>query len=121
MVGRQERRKGSRIRTLMTALVRPAHHRKPVLLRVVNLGPDGALCRSRVPLRLGAAFHAEFLFDGKCSFRRPRVIQVYCRVVWTAARIGPARPVQEIGLKFVGIGEDDRATLTSVLSSPAAA
>ena len=116
-----DRRRWTRLRTAMTALVRPSGSRRPLLLRVINLGPEGALCRTRVPFRLGATFHAEILLDGKAVRSRPRVLRAYCRVVWTAVRVGPARPVQEVGLRFLEMDEADRTRLVDLLRSPVAA
>ena len=121
MTGRLERRKWKRMRTAMTALVRRPRARGSVILRVGNLGPDGALCRTRVPFRLGATFHAEFLVDGNRATGRPRMLRAFCRVVWTAARVGPVRPIQEIGVCFLELDEDDRQLLDFLLTSSIAA
>ena len=103
----QERRKGRRIRTAITALVRPQRRRKPVVLRVINLGPGGARCRASVGLRLGATLPVEFVLEGRGIGLQPRVLRTWCRVAWTACRLGPSRPIQEVGLTFLDLTEDD--------------
>ena len=74
MSRRFERRGDARSRVVFTGLVRRGDKRSPALLRVVDLSPGGARCRTRTPLRLGATFHAEFFLEGKCAAGNPRVI-----------------------------------------------
>jgi hypothetical protein len=119
MPGSIERRQGKRIRTRMTAVVRA--RRRPVVLRVLNLAAGGAFCRCRVPFRLGATFPVEFLVDGLGPRHRPRTFRAYCRVVRTAVRLGPTRPLQEIGLSFLDLAPSDRDRLVALLSAAAAA
>lgn len=116
-----ERRTDTRGRVGLTALVRRARKRNPVLLRVVDLGPGGARCRTAVPFRLGATFPVEFLLDGKCVRGKPRVFPVYCRVTWTLSRLGPSGPVQEIGLAFLELKPSDRQVLAGLLRAGKAA
>ena len=92
-----------------------------MILRVIHLGEGGAFCRCRVPFRLGATFPAEFVIDGLVRGRRPGVFRAYCRVVWTAARIGPSRPLQEIGLSFLEISRSDQERIGALLTRLAAA
>lgn len=119
MAGRADRRHGGRQRVVLTALLRRSRRRVPVILGVVNLGPGGARCRTRVPLRRGARFPAEFLLDGTAG--QPKVIRVHCRVVWTKSRVGPTSPVQEIGVAFLDLQASDRALIASRLRSEVAA
>ena len=121
MLGRTDRRGGRRIRARVTALIRPSRRKAPILLQVIDLGDGGAQCRTPVPLRLGATFHADFLVDGKWTRERPRVLRAYCRVVWTAVRIGPSRPIQEIGLSFVEMNSEGREALRRLLGEVEAA
>jgi len=121
MTGRPDQRQGKRIRTVLTALIRPPAVPAAALLRVINLSHGGALCRSQAAIPLGATFHAEFVLDGPAADRQPRVLRAFCRVIWSAGRTGPSRPVQEIGLSFVEMADSDRAHLASLLSSVEAA
>ena len=67
MARRFDRRDETRSRVVLTALVRRGRNRNPVIMRVVNLGHGGARCRTRVPFRLGAAFHGEFVLEGAAN------------------------------------------------------
>ena len=117
----EERRKARRTHTAITALVRPRRRRKPVVLRVINLGPGGARCRTSAGLRVGATMPVEFVLEGRGVGRHPHVLRTWCRVAWTACRLGPSRPVQEVGLTFLDLTEDDRRLLAFLLNATAAA
>jgi hypothetical protein len=118
---RFERRQSTRGRVTLTALVRRGRRRNPSVLRVVNVGGGGARCRTRTPLRLGATFHADFFLEGKCVVGHPRVLRLYCRVVWTAARVGPSCPIQEVGLAFPELLPAERQILVSLQRAAEAA
>ena len=105
----------------MTALVRRGRQKNPAILRVVNLGHGGARCRTRTPFRLGATFQAEFFLEGKCVVGHPRVLKLYCRVVWTASKKGPSCEVQELGLAFPELQVGQRTLLDSLLRAAEAA
>ena len=121
MAHRFDRREETRSRITLTALVRRGKHKNPVIMRVVNLGPGGARCRTRFPFRLGAAFHTEFVLEGKCVEGGPRVLPLYCRVVWTHSTEGPSCQMQELGLEFPEIDSAQRRLLDSLLQAAEAA
>ena len=121
MVRRFDRRDENRSRMTLTALVRRGRHKNPVIMRVVNLGSGGARCRTRFPFRLGAAFHTEFVLEGKCVEGEPRVLPLYCRVVWTHSVEGPSCQMQELGLEFPEMDAVQRGLLDSLLQATEAA
>jgi hypothetical protein len=121
MARRFDRRDETRSRVTLTALVRSGRRKNPVILRVANLGHGGARCRTRVPFRLGAAFHAEFVLEGKCVQAEPRVLELYCRVVWTSSVDGPSCQMQELGLEFPEMDPAQRRHLDSFLQAAEAA
>ena len=121
MVRRFDRRDETRSRMTLTALVRRGQHKNPVIMRVVNMGHGGARCRTRFPFRLGAAFHTEFMLEGKCVEGEPRVLPLYCRVVWTHSVEGPSCQMQELGLEFPEMDAVQRRLLDSLLQAAAAA
>ena len=121
MTHRFERREETRSRMTLTALVRRGQHKNPVIMQVVNLSPNGARCRTRFPFRLGAAFHTEFVLEGKCVEGGPRVLPLYCRVVWTHSVEGPSCQMQELGLDFPEMDAAQRLLLDSLLQAAEAA
>ena len=121
MEHRFDRREETRSRMNLTALVRRGRRKNPVIMRVVNISPGGARCRTRFPFRLGAAFHTEFVLEGKCAEGGPRVLPLYCRVVWTHSVEGPSCQMQELGLDFPEIDAAQRLLLDSLLQAAEAA
>ncbi len=121
MIRRFDRREETRSRMSLTALVRRGRHNNPVIMRVVNIGHSGARCRTRFPFRLGAAFHTEFMLEGKCVEGEPRVLPLYCRVVWTHSLEGPSCQMQELGLEFPEMDAVQRRLLDSLLQAAEAA
>ena len=121
MVRSFDRREETRSRMTLTALVRRGRHKNPVIMQVVNMGPGGARCCTRFPFRLGAAFHTEFVLEGKCVEGEPRVLPLYCRVVWTHSVEGPSCQMQELGLEFPEMDAVQRGLLDSLLQATEAA
>ncbi len=74
--------------------------------RLVNVSEGGVFIRTFAPLRLGSPAKVRFVIDGS-----GREVTAEAEVVWVREAGSEPVPTPGMGLRFVGIGEEQRSLL----------